>query len=165
MADPKERSAQLLWTTIILMFFSIQAIIWTVAISITANDSSHAVVAGYDEQALSWDEVKKARQLSDHLGWLAQISVDSTGDIRGNRGLTVQVKDRDGNSIPNANVQLRAFHRGAAGEPQLVAFDEIGPGVYASTIRVNRFGKWCFAGTVTVDEDVLLIDQTVIVSD
>ena len=56
--ENKEKTAQLMWTGFILGFFVIQAIIWIIAISITARDASHAVVAGYDEKALKWDDQK-----------------------------------------------------------------------------------------------------------
>ena len=159
--QPGEHKAQLLWTALILMFFCIQAVIWTVAISVTSSDLSHAVVAGYDEQALSWDEVKSAKQSSDNLDWQTTIIVDSDKDIRGNRNVTVEITDRSGNPVSDTNLQLRVFHRAAAGRPQQIQFTETKPGIYTSTLCVNRFGKWCFHGTATQRNKLLLIDQTV----
>lgn len=157
----KEKTAQLLWTVFILMFFVIQAIIWTFAISITSRDSSHAVVAGYDEQALSWDEVKQERAASKALGWTTEIKVDPTGDIRGNRVITIVVTDRKNRPVENATVQLDAYHRGRAAEVQCVEFNEVGQGVYSSEIQIRQSGAWVFDGTVSVENRRLLIQQTI----
>ena len=146
------------------MFFAIQGTIWTVAISATSRDASHAVVEGYDEQALSWDEVKAARQHSMELGWQTKIFVDRAGDIHGNRGLTLQVTDRNGRPVTNADLQLRAFHRAAAGVPQQIKLNEVGPGSYHSSIRIDRAGKWRFSGSATIQESTHLIDQTLEIS-
>ena len=74
--EQKEKTAQFVWTGFILLFFVIQAIVWTVAISITTRDPSHAVVAGYDEKALNWDDEKALRLASANLGWQAEIVID-----------------------------------------------------------------------------------------
>ena len=63
----KEKTAQFLWTGFILMFFVIQAIVWIVAITLTANDKSHAVLPNYDERALKWNEEVALRAASEKL--------------------------------------------------------------------------------------------------
>ncbi len=60
----KEKTAQFLWTGFILMFFVLQAILWTVAITLTTGDKSHAVIASYDARALNWDEEVAQRNAS-----------------------------------------------------------------------------------------------------
>ena len=112
----REKTAQLLWTAFILMFFVIQAVIWTVAISIISMDSSHVVVANYDEQALNWDEVKKQREASAALGWTANISILSAEDLYGNRVVQIKINDASQQPVTKALVQMRAFHRGRAAE-------------------------------------------------
>ena len=161
LALTKERTAQFGWTVFILMFFCIQAVIWSVAISITARDTSHAVVDGYDEQALNWDEVKKARQQSAALGWGAEFKINSVADVRGERAISLMINDRNGDPISKAQLQVSAFHRGTAAERQDIDFKEVGPGVYTSRIQINRFGKWCFSGTVSVTDQIFLIDEVV----
>ena len=161
MPHPGELKSQLLWTAFILMFFCIQAVIWTVAISVTSRDSSHAVVAGYDEQALRWDEVKATEKRSAKLGWKSEICVDSATDLRGNHCLTVQIKDQLGNPVSDADLNLRAFHRAAAGEPQIIRLKEARPGVYTSMIQINRFGYWNFSGIAKLRGKSYLIKETV----
>jgi nitrogen fixation protein FixH len=155
----KEKTAQYLWTGFILMFFLIQAIIWTTAIAITSQDSSHAVAAGYDEQALNWDEVKRQRVASEQLGWNAEIEVAPTGDIRGNRSVTVSLKDRTKAPIENAVVNLTAFHRGRAAEVQQVSLTSVEPGVFSATIKIQNSGVWRLSGTAIVDDQQFLFEQ------
>ena len=156
--EQKERTAQLMWTAFILMFFVIQAIIWTIAISITSRDESHAVVANYDEQALKWDEVKAMQRASYELGWQSQIAVDSNADIRGHRGLKLKITDKDGNAVDNAMISLQAFHRGRASEVQNLEFTEVERGTYQSTIQLRKTGNWQFSGVATKQADCYLIE-------
>lgn len=156
---PQEKTAQLVWTAFILMFFVLQAILWTFAISMTAGDSSHAVVAGYDEQALRWDEVKKLQQSSDILGWHCILNVDSSADIHENRVVTLQLLDRENGPVSNASMNVKAFHRGAAAEVQLLKFKEVASGVYSTSVRISKFGKWRFSGSATVGDSNFLIEQ------
>jgi nitrogen fixation protein FixH len=157
----RERIAICLWTSLILMFFVLQAILWTVAISVTARDASHAVVAGYDEQALHWDEVKKLRKDSVALGWDAEIQVDTSGDIRGNRVITLSLKDRNQTPLENARVELNAFHRGRAAEKQNLTLAQVGPGVYSTTLLVRNSGQWQFTGTAVSNDRQFLIEQRI----
>ena len=154
-----EKTAQFLWTGLILMFFLIQAIIWTFAISITSRDSSHAVVSDYDEQALNWDEVQRQRALSESLGWNSEIRVDPTGDIRGNRVVTLVLKDHDEQPVDNATVSLKAFHRGRAAEVQFVTLEPKGAGVFTTTLQIRHSGQWLFSGTAIAGENQFLFEQ------
>ena len=155
----KEKTAQLMWTGFILAFFVVQAIIWIVAISITSGDPSHAVVAGYDEKALKWDEEKALRMASSALGWQAEVVIDSTADIRGNHALTFKLVDREQLPVKTAEIELKAFHRAFAGEPQRVALSEISDGVYAGQIQIRKSGLWQFEGLARKGDDTYLIDQ------
>jgi len=155
----KEKSAQLLWMSFIVMFFVIQAIIWIVAITITSRDTSHTVVAGYDEQALNWDEVKQKRAASVALGWTADVKVDPTGDILGNRVVALVLKDRNETPIENASLQLEAYHRGRAAEVQQIQVTEVGPGVYSGEVRVRHAGLWQINGSATKGDQVYLVNQ------
>ena len=155
----KEKTAQFLWTGFILMFFVIQAIVWIVAITLTANDTSHAVVPNYDERALKWNEEVALRAASEKLGWQSQLSIDDSGDILGQRVITMKLRDRNDEPVNDATVNLRAFHRARAGVPQLLEFSAAGEGVYTSTIRVDKSGLWQFEGQAVAGPDVRLIND------
>ena len=156
-----EKTAQLLWTGFILMFFLIQAVIWTVAISITSSDMSHAVIANYDEQALHWDRVKQMRAASSQLNWSSQLTAIGQSALNGDRQIRLQVSDKEGQPIESAIIQMNAFHRGAAADVRDLEFTESAPGVYETTLRLDKDGKWCFQGIFSQEGQVLLVDQTI----
>lgn len=157
----QERTAQVLWTAFVLMFFFLQAILWTVAITMTAGDKSHTVVAGYDEQALQWDEVKQLRAASKRLGWKSDLKIDSASDIHGDRVVTLCLNDEIETPIKGAAIQVKAYHRGRAAEKQMLDLKAVAPGVYSGTVRVQNSGQWQFTGTATVGENQYLIDQRI----
>lgn len=154
-----ERTAQLLWTGLILMFFVLQAVLWTVAISMTAGDSSHAVVSGYDEQALKWDEVQQQRHASDALGWDSEIHVDPVSDVRGNRIVTVSIRDQSEQPIERADVSIKVFHRAHAAHAQQLALKAVGPGIYSGSLNVQNSGQWRFSGLAETNDGQYLFEQ------
>lgn len=159
--ENKEKSAQLIWTGFILGFFIIQAIIWTVAISITSRDRSHAVVAGYDEKALKWDDQKALASASASLGWKAEIVVDAKADIRGNHVLTIKLKDKTDSPIAGAAMELQAFHRAVASERQPIELRESESGIYTGQIQIQKSGLWQFEGFARRGDETFLVDQRV----
>jgi nitrogen fixation protein FixH len=150
-----------MWTALILMFFMLQAILWTVAISVTSRDASHTVVAGYDEQAFRWDEVKKMRNESAALGWDAEIHIDSMDDTRGNRVITLSLKDQNQAPLENAKIEIDAYHRGRAAEKQSLTFKPVGPGVYSTTLNVPNSGQWQFTGIAKSNDQQFFIEQRI----
>ena len=156
---PNERTYQLIWTGIILSFFLIQAVIWTVAFSVTANDRSHAVLADYDQKSLHWDQEQAVRRASVALGWQSVLTVDATGDIRGNRVLTMTLHDSAGKPVDVPAIELSAFHRGQAADVQLLRLKKIDSGEYATTVHVHKSGQWQFTGSVRSEDDEFLVDE------
>ena len=158
--QPGERTAQFMWTVFILGFFMIQAVIWTVAITLTSGDKSHAVVASYDERALNWDEEVKRRNESEKLGWNFNLLVDPNGDIKKRHAVTLKLTDADANPVEGATLELKTFHRGQAGDPQNVSFEEIAAGTYKSQIQIDKAGLWQFEALASVgDKQFFINDQ------
>lgn len=157
----REFTAQLAWTAFILLFFIIQAILWTVAISATSQDSSHAVVSGYDQQALHWDEVKRRRSASNKLGWKATASFGGSTDVADIRVVSVQILNAQDQAVSDAQVEVKVFHRGHAADVHVMKFTCQGDGVYQSKMPVCHDGWWVFDGTAKVDDAEYLIDTTI----
>lgn len=155
----KEKTAQFLWTGFILVFFLIQAIIWIVAITLTAGDKSHAVLPDYDQRAMHWNEEVALRDASQQLGWESQLKVLETSDIRGNRDFRISLTDDVHQPVTSAKIQVRAFHLARAGDPQIIHFKEIEPGLYSGTIQIRKTGNWQFEGLATTGPDVYLINE------
>jgi nitrogen fixation protein FixH len=155
----KEKKAQYIWTAFILMFFALHAVLWTVAIVFTSVDKSHAIVQDYDQLALNWDQEKAMRQASTALGWQCQLSVGADTDIRNRHDVQIKLTDRTGNPVNGAAITLSAFHRGRAGDPQLLRFRETAPGAYSCDVAINRKGLWHFNGKAIVGNSTFVIEQ------
>jgi nitrogen fixation protein FixH len=155
--EQKEKTAQFLWTGFILMFFVLQAILWTVAITLTAGDKSQAIVANYDERALNWESEVAQRGASARLGWRANLLVDFAADIRKFHVVTLTIQDSAATPVSGAVIELIAFHRALAGEPQQIKFVEVGDGVYSGNMQISKSGLWQFEGKAVRGSDVYLI--------
>ncbi len=158
--EQREKTAQFIWTGIILLFFLMQAVIWMVALTLTSSDKSNAVVAGYDEKALNWDEEMAVQNASSRLGWKAELFVDPTADIDRSHAITLKLSNADQAVIKNATIELSAFHRARSGDPQQIEFTEINEGVYAGRIQIRKSGFWQFDGAARKGGDTFLINQT-----
>ena len=55
-----ETRAKLIWGGVVVGFLSLEIVMCLVAITLSSGDESFAVVPGYHEQALQWDETRAA---------------------------------------------------------------------------------------------------------
>ena len=138
----REATARLLWTGGIIGFFIIQAILWAVAITLTSQDPSHAVLDGYDERALNWDSWQESRRASEALGWSSKLEISEKAQVNGRRSLILQLSDRDGSALSGAHVSLRVFHRARAGEAKTIRLEEATPGNYVGDLQAQLSGFW-----------------------
>jgi len=138
----REAAARMLWTGGIIGFFLIQAILWAVAITLTSQDPSHAVLEGYDQRALYWDSWQEAQRASSALGWNSVLEVSSPAEVSGRQNLFLQLTDRDGSPQTGATATLRVFHRARAGEAKTVSLEEAAPGTYVGDFQARHSGIW-----------------------
>lgn len=149
----REALAQMLWTGGIIGFFLIQALLWTVAITLTYNDPSHAVVADLDERVGSSDLRRAAKLASDRLGWRTSVSVALP--VRPNAKRTVQIRilDQMGQPVPAQNLEVFGFHRARVTERKNLTLQSIEPGVWQVNDTMNRVGWWRFEGRASLGTD------------
>lgn len=157
---PGETTAKLAWIAFILFFFALQATLWTFAISMTANDASHAVVTGYDQQALDWDSQKDAMEQSKRLGWSYQIESSRSENIRDRHRVTLRLTDAKGQPVGNATLALIGYHRAAAAKVYSLDWKETQPGLYTAQLPSCRVGKWTVEGAARRGEASFLIHHT-----
>lgn len=143
-SEAQENAARFIWTAAIVGFFVLQAILWTVAITLTHRDSSHAIVEDYDDRALHWDEYQLLRQASAELGWTSAIDVSPDGDLHSRHRLSLSLSEREFSPVSNATVQVRMFHLARAGEPELIELKESEPGLYFGVATIRSGGNWQF---------------------
>lgn len=157
--QPNEKLSQYLWTAFILMFFMIQAIVWSIAITLISNDKSHTVVEGYDELALKWDQSRMIERESAALGWKSGLTIAPQGDVMGSRELKLALTDANEQPVAGAKLQVKAFHRGRAAEVQMLVFQETEPGIYSSSVQVRHGGQWELSGVASQGGNLFLIDE------
>jgi nitrogen fixation protein FixH len=138
----REATARMLWTGGIIGFFLIQAILWTVAITLTSQDPSHAVLEGYDQRALNWDSWQESQRASAALGWISKLEVSAIAQVDGRRSLILQISDRDGSPLTGVAATVRVFHRARAGEAKLIPLEEATPGSYIGDFQAQHSGLW-----------------------
>lgn len=145
----QERRASLTWTGGIIVFFVIQAIIWAIALYITNNDPSHAILPRYDQRALAWDKEAAALAHSQSLGWQVQLDVAAQADYKGQRVVTLQLKDKQGVGIEGATIEVSYFHQARAALRETIRFASSNnpppaSGTYTALLPLNRTGLWRF---------------------
>jgi nitrogen fixation protein FixH len=149
--EQREQLARFLWTGFIVMFFAIQAIIWTIAILLTSNDDSHAVVFGFDERAgatLSPAERQEANQQSGWtLNWTWSANADTYLSAH-QLELTIEVRDREGKPVDASSIELAAFHCAQASKVQKIELILREPGIYQGKLDRHRSGQWQFEGVI-----------------
>ncbi len=140
----RERRAQWLWTGGIIGFFAIQAVLWAIAITMTSNDPSHAVIEDYDTRAIGWDSYHAEIVASQKLGWVAAISLRPVENRAGEVTVQIDVRDATGAPVDDATVAVDMFHCGRAAEKFSVALSGQGAGGYVGSVRLAHPGKWQF---------------------
>jgi nitrogen fixation protein FixH len=149
----REAIAQMAWTTGIIAFFGLQAILWSVAIFLTSNDPSHAIVENYDKKAMNWDAQREAEEASRKLGWTCEIS--PSAPLKNERQRTVEIclRDRKLEPISGATVSVRTFHKARAAHPVEQQLAESGAGVYSCVLEMPKQGQWQFEVTADLGDD------------
>ncbi len=158
----KESTAQMMWVGIIVAFFSIQAVLWAVAITLTHNDPTNGIVEDYDRKAMNWNELRKQALDSQQLGWVWAIAIGDKPSYGDERTVTLTLTNRDGQPLENAEVYMEVFHRARSAEVQKVNFIAVEkPGVYQATLELRKPGNWQFDTVIVHAEERFVGKQTV----
>jgi len=156
----KEKLAQFLWTGGIIAFFSIQAVIWAIAITLTTNDKSHAVVADYEKSTLSWDQSQAILQRSQAMGWTAELAIAPIASVTGEREITLRLHDRNQQPVQVSAINLEVFHYAQAAIVHSVKLLPQGAGVYAGKLQMQRSGYWKFSTVIDHPDGQFIFSQT-----
>jgi nitrogen fixation protein FixH len=149
----REALAQMLWTGGIIGFFSIQAIIWVVAITLTHNDPSHAVIASLDERSSSSDERRAVREASERLGWKTSVAIESPQEPSAKRRVQIRILDPMGQPVAVEKLEVFGFHRARVTERKALTLEAVEPGVWQVNDTMTRAGWWRFEGQASLGSD------------
>jgi nitrogen fixation protein FixH len=140
-----EDLARWIWTLVIVGFFALQAVLWFVAITLTARDPSFAVAPRYEQESESWDAIAARRQASQALGWTLEFELGAARPD-GTAELQIVLLDRAGQGIDDAQFELAMFHCARAAERQQPIVRALGAGRYGAELQMARDGVWKLNG-------------------
>lgn len=142
--EDRELFAKWTWVGLIVGLLAIQVMIGGMAIFLANSDPAHAVVPNYHQQAVEYDNVLAARQVSHQLGWTWTMVPGQQLDSNGKRLLMVQLQDGKAQPLTEARVGVQLWHHARGNQRQnmnLVPVPEK-PGWYHGEAVVDRPGLW-----------------------
>ena len=142
--EDRELFAKWKWVGLIVGLLAIQVTVGGMAIFLANSDPAHSVVPNYHQQAMEYDKVLAARQVSHQLGWTWTIVPGQQIDSTGKRQLIIQLQDRKGQPIPEAHVVLQLWHHARGNQRQSITLSPVPQkqGWYQGEAVVDRTGLW-----------------------
>lgn len=137
-----ERRARHFWVAVIVGLLSLQVAGGITSVILAVGDPSAAIVPHYHQSALNWDSTRRARQLTQQLGWQIHTSVGQWMQDSGTRELQVEIKNAEGLAIEELNLSARIFHHARGRDVQAVRLVEKFDGVYAAEVGLVQSGVW-----------------------
>ena len=108
---------------------------------LATRDRSFAVEPDYYQQALHWDGVKGRDAANRQLGWTIALDIGHDVSVRGERSITCTLRDRSGQPLEEALIDLVAFAHARGNDRYSVVLQPYGGGRYLARIRM------CLPGT------------------
>jgi nitrogen fixation protein FixH len=143
------------WVGLVVALLSMTVITYGVGMVIAISDPSFAVEENYEEKAANWDEIQRERRASEALGWTVDLSTEP-GRIRGEAEVTLELYDKYGKAIHEADVEVECFHNARAADIKRASLDFVADQYYRKTMMLHRTGIWEFRLKITRGEDVFV---------
>ncbi len=131
-----------LWPIAIAAALVVHAGIWLLLAVLAVRDPSFAVEPDHYRRSLDWDAIAARERASRALGW--SVAIETGALSPGGRRIACRLRDRDGNPVAGAAVEVTAFHHARGGDRFRAALAEEAPGLYAARMDVERPGIWEF---------------------
>ena len=139
-ADPPPETDQpiwqrLVWPGIIFYLLGGQVLLILLTVYLATRDRSFAVEPNYYQQALRWDGVKAQETANRQLGWTIAIDVGHDVNVRGERSVTCTLRDRSGQPLEEALIDLVAFAHARGNDRYAAVLQPCGGGQYSARLR------------------------------
>ncbi len=152
LVEPKPRPRRVwIWPAFVVGLLLIQVTISAVTLSVALSDRNFEVEPDYYSKALHWDELRAADV--SRAGWTAELSLGAKNDS--GRALRLRLRDREGQPVANAAVNVLFFHHAHATERCLATLHPMGAGEYAGELALDRPGVWEFRCSIARAGDTL----------
>lgn len=145
---------------LVFVLIGLSLTIAAVTVTLATNDPSFGVEEDYFAKAVAWDETVAQLERNRALGWEAAAELSGSLDGRGERAVTVLLRDREGAAVEGARASVFAFHNARRKETITFELVEIAPGRYAGGAPMVREGQWTLRLSVTRGEDVFTSSVT-----
>jgi len=145
---------------LVFVLIGLSLTIAAVTVTLATNDPSFGVEEDYFAKAVAWDETAAQQSKNRELGWEATAELSGSLDGRGERAVTVLLRDREGAAVEGASVEVFAFHNARRKETLSFELVEIAPGRYAGGAPMVREGQWTLRLSVSRGEDVFTSSVT-----
>lgn len=156
-----ERRAKWFWVSGIVGLLGLQVAIGAVAIYLAHSDNTVAVIPNYYQSAVNWDTTRRARQLSEELGWQSQCVVgEAVGTLRPVR---FTLTDAEKAPVGDARISAKLFHHAQGSEVYTIHFSESEPGIYEATSPLTKSGLWQVSLQIEGEHGIAAIEQQVLV--
>ena len=148
---PRTFRQKLVWPG--MLFIMIGALVATdvTMVVIASNDPSFAVDKNYGEDGDGWEARKELERAGAERGW--DVRSDLLINDFGQAELRVRLIDDEGYGIPDATIDVRAYHNArAAQKMEFFLLPTADQGHYVAAPQLDRSGRWTFDLEVTVDD-------------
>lgn len=162
-SPPASRERGWYWPLLIVALLVGQMSIVLTGVWIASSDKSVAVEPNYYEKAVKWDDQARQAQRNQELGWGVAIRVSDRFDGLHERHLVCELKDRDGNAVTGANLEIEAFANVRSAERVKGTLRPNDASEYEGELPIIRDGLWEMRIRATRGDDVFTAVKSVAV--
>lgn len=129
------------WGSLVIALLASQVAIGIAAIILASSDPSVAVVPGYHQKAILWDESVSLRESSRAMGWTVQHHLAAS---EGGHRLTWTIRNKEGEEVQNLHGRILLYHHAHARDAIIVPIED-----HAEGISLDPPGIWQVEMTLT----------------
>ncbi|MEO1496661.1 MAG: FixH family protein [Planctomycetota bacterium] len=113
-------------------------------------------------EALPWDDLQALRGASERLGWSLEIEFAKGAALNGDREASFVLRDRRGEPIRDAALQVGMFHHSRPRSPiEVVLPPDPLSDTRTASLSVNREGTWRVTAIASRGDDRFLAEDDV----
>jgi nitrogen fixation protein FixH len=118
---------------------TIAANVWMLFVA-SAQDAA-VVEPDYYRKAVHWDDEVAQQRHNAELGWSLAVQLGPM-DTDGTATIEAILRDRDGNPVTGATIQVIAIHNRAGRTRPTAKLHDSGAGIYRATLALGHRGLW-----------------------
>lgn len=125
-----------LWPVGVVGMLCVSLSVCAITVVAAVSDPSYAIEDDYYQKAVDWDRDRDLQAASDKLGWNAELTISTDGQI------VVTITDAHGQTVDSAAVRATAFHHARRGLAEELTLTPQGNGRYVAMLDQPREGQW-----------------------